>query len=214
MNVFASLILFAAILITVFSWLNYTMLQETQGKQQQELWNLVENNVMTDMQTVDKAYLYFDESYTEEMEKELKSLRNYYEEHPEIEKWDIAAIKERTAMEFYIIDKTNTIIRTTYKPSQGLNFNDCCKKFAKLLDERRLQETFVSDGLDNSAATKDLWKYGYIATTDHQYILELGIPLSDTRLFKSFNFFDSAASLKEKYGDLKDIRIISSEGFF
>lgn len=214
MNVFASLIIFAAILIAVFSWLNYMMLREMQGNQQQELWNLVENNVMTDMQTVDKAYLYFDESYTEKMEKELKSLRNYYKKNPEVETWDIAAIKERTEMEFYIIDTTNTIIKTTYQPAQGLDFNECCEKFAKLLNERRAQETFVSDGLDNSAATKDLWKYGYIATADHQYILELGVPLSDTQLFKSFNFFDSSASLKEKYNDLKDIRIISSEGFF
>lgn len=213
-RLFASLILFSAILIGVFSVANYRLSINTEKQQQVNMQDLIEDNVLRDMQKVDKAYLYFDESYRQQMASELRSLRDYYEVEPNIRKWDIQDIKRRTNMEFYVIDQHNKVILTTYPSSKGLDFNDCCTKFAALLDTRRTSDEFFSDGIDISVATSELWKYSYLSTSDHRYILELGVPLQDTQLYESFNFFDTMNALKEKYADLEDIRILNKEGYF
>lgn len=214
LKLFISLIIFTVIIICTMSLFNRQMLEANIQAEQKESWELVESHIINDMQTVDKAYLYYDFINANDSELELGALREYYNTNPDIYSWDIEAIKERAGMEFYIIDSANKVVVTTYKPSLGLDFEECCEKFADLLDERRMSDEFFSDGLDNSAVTQELWKYSYLSTSDHRYILEFGVPVHNSPLFESFNFFDSIEQLVNQYEDLLTIRVISHEGFF
>lgn len=209
-----SFVVFAAILVCVIMIANRQMLLKNLENEQLEKRHLIENNILTAMQFVDKAHLYFDTEITAVMEQELRSLRNYYEENPDIYSWDIEAIKERTNMEFYVIDVNNTVALTTYDPIRNYNFNVCCQNFVELLNERRESDTFFSDGLENSVATYDLWKYSYLSTPDYQYILELGVPVVETEIYQSFNFFEVANQLVESYADLSQLNVIVKDGFF
>ena len=101
--------------------------------EQQEAWDLVESHIINDMQTVDKAHLFFDTTYSLEMERELLTLRDYYDTNPNIYTWDIEEIKEHTGLEIFIINNQNKIVVATHKLSIDFDFNECCEKFAKLL---------------------------------------------------------------------------------
>ena len=208
-----SLLVFTVVLVTVIMLVNRQILVQDIEQSAERTRDLIEADILHEMQMVDKAHLYFDTSISEDMKNELQYWRDYYVENPDFKTWDIADIKERTGMEFYIIDRNAVTILTTYEPSIGFDFNDCCERFVKLLDERRQSDQFYSDGLDNSAATKDLWKYSYWSTPDHQYILELGLQVEETALYKSFNFFDASERFTREFRDLEEIRIITDEGF-
>jgi diguanylate cyclase len=212
-RLFLSVVIFTFIIILILSLFNRNVLQQNIKEEQLENWQLVESHIVNDMQTVDKAHLFFDTIAASEMEQELQVLRAYYQENPDIYSWDIDAIKARTGMEFYIINNVNKVVISTYTPSIGLDFEACCERFADLLDERRNSDEFFADGLDNSAVTKELWKYSYLSTHDHQYILEFGTKVDELPIFQAFNFFDSIELLMNQYEDLNSIRVLNNEGF-
>jgi diguanylate cyclase len=213
-RLFISLIVFTIVLIVLISAYNQQVLMRDIKSEQKQAWNLVESHIITDMQTVDKAHLYFDTTYSAEMERELYTLRDYYDTNPDIYTWDLEEIKTHTGMEIFIINNQNKIVVATHTLSIDFDFNECCEKFAKLLNERRMTDEFFSDGLENSVITKKLAKYGYLSTSDHQYILGIGGEVSELPLFQEFNFYNSIEQLTKKYEDLMNICVIDYEGEF
>lgn len=83
---------------------------------------------------------------------------------------------------------------TTHEPSLGVDFNECCIKFASPLNQRRLSDEHYLDGLNSSTVTRELWIYSYLPTRDHRYIMEFGLLVKNLSLFESFNFFDTTES--------------------
>ncbi|MEG0438252.1 MAG: GGDEF domain-containing protein [Solibacillus sp.] len=209
-----SLLLFTIIIVSVIAFANRHLLVQDIKKQQHESRELIENHILSDMQMVDEAHSYNNQTYFEQMKTELLYLQNYYEANPDVYSWDMQAIYGRTGMDLNIIDAQNRIVASTDKPSVGLNLADCCKRFAAFLDERRKSDEFYSNGIENAEVTKDLWKYSFMPTKDGRYILEVGGELKDSPIFETFNFFDTAESLIGKYEDLNNIEMISGEGFF
>lgn len=209
-----SLLLFTVIIVSVITLVNRQLLVQDIKQQQYESRTLIENHILSDMQAVDKAYLYLDNAYAESMEVELRALIKYYESDPDIYSWNLNEIKNRTGMDFFIIDEHNTVILTTYEPSLDLEFSECCVNFAALLDDRRNSGEYYSDGIDISAITNELWKYSYLATKDGKYLFEMGRELKSSPIFESFNFLQTAENLVMKYDDLNNVRIIGDEGFF
>lgn len=213
-KIFSSLILFTIIIVTVITFVNRQILVQDLKLQTQESRALIEDHILADMYSVDRAYFYLDKNYSESMETELYALREYYESNPDVYSWDAEEIKKRTGMHFYVIDEKNKVIISTYEPSLGLEFSECCVNFAALLDDRRASGEFYSDGIDISAVTNGLWRYSYLPTKDHKYILELGFELKNSPLYESFNFLKTADDLVHKYEDLNNVKIIGDEGLF
>jgi len=73
-----SLIAFAVILVAVISYVNRQILIAEIEKQVSMNKVLIENHILTDMQTVDNAHFYFDNNISDKMEQELRQLKNYY----------------------------------------------------------------------------------------------------------------------------------------
>lgn len=213
-NLLLFLIAFALILVAVMSYVNRQILIADIKEQESIQHTLIENHILTDMHSVDNAHLYFDKSISERMEKELKELVEYYTENPDIFSWDLEALKREHGMDIYILDKTNTVVATTFLSDVGLNFSQCCKKFSVLLDERRISGEFFTDGIDVSMTTGKTRKYSYLATPDKKYLLELGFNLNEVPIFETFNFGKTADYLVEKYADLLEIKTINAGGVF
>ncbi len=100
-----SLIAFALILVAVISYVNRQILVANIEDQEASNRTLIENHILTDMQTVDNAHFYFDKNISENMEQELQALATYYEENPNLATWDLQQMKDNLGMDIYILDK-------------------------------------------------------------------------------------------------------------
>ncbi|EON71599.1 GGDEF domain-containing protein [Lysinibacillus sphaericus] len=209
-----SLIAFALILVVVISYVNREILVADIEKQQAINRTLIENHILTDMQTVDNAHFYFDNNISDKMEQELRALALYYEKNPNIATWDLQQMKKKHDMDIYILDQTNTVIYTTFTEDKGLSFKTCCNRFSALLDERRESGEIYIDGIDVSTTTGGYRKFSYLATPDKKYLLELGIQLNDCPVYQTFNFEKTAHYLIEQYHDLLEVHTISAGGVF
>ena len=209
-----SLVTFALILVSVMSYVNRQILVVDIREQEAANRTLIEDHILNDMQTVDNAHLYFDKNVSDKMEDELRALVSYYEKNPSISTWNLQQMKKEHEMDIYILDKTNTVIYTTFMQDKGFNFSECCKSFSALLDERRENGEFYTDGIDVSTTTGAIRKFGYLGTPDQKYLFELGVDLNDVPVFQAFNFVKTANSLVEKYNDLVEVKTINAGGIF
>lgn len=98
-----SLIAFAVILVAVISYVNRQILIAEIEKQVSMNKVLIENHILTDMQTVDNAHFYFDNNISDKMEQELRQLKNYYLENPAVATWDLQQMKKKHGMDIYIV---------------------------------------------------------------------------------------------------------------
>ncbi|MCL1701009.1 GGDEF domain-containing protein [Lysinibacillus sp. Bpr_S20] len=209
-----SLIAFALILVAVISYVNRQILVADIEKQEVLNRTLIENHILTDMQTVDNAHSYFDKNLSNKMEEVLQKLITSYEENPYLAKWDLQKIKNEYEMDVYILDQSNTVIYTTFEKDKGLNFSQCCHRFSALLDERRSSGEYYTDGIDISTTTGGYRKFGYLATPDKKYLFEVGIDLLEDPVFQTFNFGKTADYLIDKYPDLLEVQTINAGGVF
>ncbi|WP_107943012.1 GGDEF domain-containing protein [Metasolibacillus fluoroglycofenilyticus] len=212
-KLFLSLIIFAIILVTVVTFTNRKLIQNDIKEQTLSNWLLIESQVIDDLQTIDTVQYYLEDQLTHEVEKELRKMANLYNENPDVATWDLERMKKEHGMEIFILDETNTVIHTTYPIDLGMNFNECCQELSRILTQRRMSGEFFSDGLDGSTKLGEVWKYSYLATPDHKYLLELGVPMNKIPLFGNFNFFDKAKIIIGQYDDLLDIKIFNKAGF-
>lgn len=209
-----SLITFALILVAVMSYVNRQILVSDIREQEATNSTLIEDHILKDMQKVDNAHLYFDQNVSDGMERALRELVSQYEKNPSIFTWDLQKMKKEHGMDLYILDKTNTVIYTTFAKDKGFNFSECCKRFSALLDERRERGEFYTDGIDVSTTTGAIRKFSYLGTPDKKYLFEAGIDLNDVPVFQTFNFVTTANSLVEKYKDLIEVKTINAGGIF
>ncbi|QDP99821.1 GGDEF domain-containing protein [Lysinibacillus fusiformis] len=209
-----SLIAFALILVAVISYVNRQILVADIEKQVAINRTLIENHILTDMQSVDNAHFYFDKDISDKMEQELRELSIYYEKNPNFAVWDLEKMKKEHGMDIYILDQMNTVIYTTFKQDKGLDFFSCCERFSALLDKRRESGGFYTDGIDVSTTTGEYRKFSYLATPDKKYLLELSIKLNEFPVYQTFNFEKTAQYLVEKYNDLLQVQTIGPGGVF
>jgi len=77
-------------------------------------------------------------------------------------------------MDLYVINASNMIEFTTYPPDQDLDFNTQ-PEFAEYLNRIRNTSGFYPDRVVREPGSNVLRKYAYAPTSDHRYILELGM---------------------------------------
>lgn len=209
-----SLIAFAFILVLVVSYVNRQIVIADTHKQMQQSRELIENHILTDMQTVDNAHYYFDTTVSNDMEEVLHKLKDKYAQEPTIHTWDLEQVKEAYGYDIYILDESNTVVHTTFYQDLGFNFSDCCASFSSMLDQRRASGEFYTDGIDVSTTTGEIRKFSYLATDDKKFLLEVGVNLNEVPVFQTFNFVKTANYLIDKYEDLAEVKTINSGGVF
>lgn len=207
------LIVFSLFISGVLTFFDYEKLKEQIRKTHQQGIEMAEETIIDSLATIDKMYHLFDDQTAEKMRKKSFELFELYETMPNFEQWDFQQLKKKYGMDVYIINQSNTIIHSSDENDIGLDFNACCTDFANVLDERRESSEFTHDGIDLQQKSGNLKKYSYLPTSDHQYLIELGIDLQNDRIFQQFDFAAKMNALKEANNTIHSIRIFNSEGY-
>ena len=174
---------------------------------------LAEDKIIDSLTTIDNVYNFLDYQIADEMKEYSMEMLSLYEKEPDFIRWDFRELKKRYDMDIYVIDVNNEVIHSSFEPDIGLNFNECCPGFARLLSERRAGDAFYHDGLDLQQHNGEIKKFSYMPTPDHQYLLELGLSLENQAVFKQFDFMKTIDELENAYDSINSIRIYNSAGF-
>ncbi|MBS4208954.1 GGDEF domain-containing protein [Bacillus sp. FJAT-50079] len=207
------LIAFSLFITFVIAFIDHNKLKSRVIEEHKLRLTLAESTILTSLHTVDKAYHLFDDELANKMKKNSERWLAYYTENPNVDQWDMDALKEEFGMDVYIINDKNVIIRSSFKEDIGLDFQNCCVEFSKVLDKRRNGHIFADDGLDVQQKTGELKKFSYMPTPDHKYLLQLGYALDDEHIFNEFNVWKVIADLETSFDFLYKILIRNSEGY-
>jgi len=206
------LIVFSLVISFIIALFDYNRLMEKIRLGHDTKIEMAEDTIINSLHTIDKVYSFTDQTTAEKMEQYSEEMLAMYEEEPQFEKWDFAALQEQFDMEIYIINAENTVEYSSFKKDIGLNFNECCITLAKLLDERREDAKFSHDGMDIQQVTGQIKKFSYMPTPDKEYIFELGFSLKEDEVFKRFNFLETISLLEEKYDTINSINVYHPGG--
>lgn len=207
------MIVFSIFISLVVALINQNNLKNTLFEQHKLKLEMVEENILSSLNTIDKAYMLFDKNIAEDMESKSKVLLELYEKNPDFETWDFTALKKQIGMDIYIINDRNVIIHSSFEPDVGLDFRKCCVEFASLLNIRRNEGKFTDDGMDIQQSSGEIKKFSYIPTPDRKYILQLGVSLEDGEIFRHFNYFDTEVELETRFSIIDSIRVYNNNGY-
>lgn len=173
----------------------------------------IEETIINSIENIEKAYYFFEKDTEKEMESSTLYLMELYEQNPNFDDWDFASLKNEIIFDIYILSEQNEITHSSFAEDIGLNFTKCCGKLAKILDERRNDGRFFSDGMDIEQATGYIKKFSYMATPDKKHLIELSYSLEEGTIFNEFNFLQVKSGLEQKYDSLNEVNILNIGGF-
>ncbi|PWR75230.1 PAS domain S-box protein [Methanospirillum stamsii] len=169
------------ILFGVFALL-YAHNQTTELKENiQSMNNLSLHSLEKSIQLRFAAFKLYDDTLNIRLKDAFIPFFNTYELHKEdIKKLDLNLIKTEINenpenIDLYIINESNVIVATTNKQDLNLNFRENAPKFADYLDTIRNNNGFFPDQVTGELNGIELRKWAYMPTSDHKYVLEIGI---------------------------------------
>ncbi|PWA11797.1 hypothetical protein DCC39_09155 [Pueribacillus theae] len=213
LKLFLVMIVFALIISLTTATIAYLQIRDHVIIDNEQQINTIQEMAEDSLKAIEKAYFFFDKSTAEKMEANTIYLIQKYEEQPSFEKWDFKELKDILNMDIYVINDKNVITYSSFQKDIGLDFNVCCKKLARILDERRESGKFYVDGLDIEQQTGEIKKYSYMATDDKRYIIQLGYSLQNSEIFREFNFLSAIDELTAKYPSINEINILNLGGY-
>ena len=213
LKLFIIMIVFSVTITTIVSISDFIRLRAQAIENNEFQIEQTEYTIAYSLSTIEKAYYYFDQETAQRMERYTNQIIDRYLDNPHFETWDFQDLKEQfDGMDIYILDEDNEIIYSSFINDIGLNFNDCCGKLARTLDERRESGEFYHDGMDIEQQTGSVKKFSYKATPDKKYIIELGYNLEGGPIFSEFNFLQVADELVKHYSSVKGINVLNIGG--
>lgn len=123
----------------------------------------------------------YDSKYDYLLEDRLQQFRNAYEvAGSRVETIDLEDLKHSMSegskgqFDLFIFNQSGYIEYATYKPDLYRNFSEFPEFAATLKKIREGNEIQVDPWIRYYANSSEYWKYGFIPTNDHKYILEVG----------------------------------------
>jgi len=177
----------------------YLITRDNFDRESHNLKTQTENNVVEALRLADTATSLVDDSLNEQMHDGLVAVNADYERAGgDPSRMDLAALKARLGEGFdiYIIDENGVIVQTTYSPELGQDFKNIPYFYSYLTKIRESEGYFPDRVVHELLGAGKYRKYAYMPTTDHRYVLELGLEGPS---------FDEA---NERLDDHKNIRSI------
>ncbi|MDV6378093.1 GGDEF domain-containing protein [Sporosarcina sp. GW1-11] len=206
------LISFTLLLSLIIVVADYLKLKENVQENLETQIQMAEDEIITSLSTIDKVYNVLDVERAVIMEEYSQNLVELYKQNPDFSTWDYDRMKNESGMDIFIINSENKVIESSYHADVGLDFNECCSNFGKLLTERRELGVFTHDALDIQQKSREFKKFSYMPTPDKQYIIELAFYLEDKLAFKEFNFRDTIHRLTSENEQIKSVKVYNSLG--
>lgn len=178
------------------------------------LQNETENNIGSSVHLIDTGLKLFDNTLNQQMEREFAQFYEAYEQSGrDPSKIDLEALKERIGekMDLYIINSSGVVEYTTYTPDLGLDFNATAPSAYEYMERIRNSEGFFPDRVVQEINTGNIRKYAYMPTSDHRYLLELGLPGDVFRAERNtLRYTDGIRGIAEQNPYIENVRIFTT----
>ncbi|USG65704.1 methyl-accepting chemotaxis protein [Brevibacillus ruminantium] len=205
--------LFTMIVVFAISVIDYFQLKQNIITEKAMQYQMVNDQIIHSVKNVDLVYGVFEQDMESQMRKALEELTKKYQNEPDLNNWDFGALKNSlNNMDIFVIDRSMKVAFSNVESDVGLDFSNA-GAFTNLLKKRIDGNEFTADGMEVSVTTGAIKKFAYLPTPDHQYLLEVGINLQDSSLFKAFNFLDVSEEILKKYDIVKEITVYSHDGY-
>ena len=195
-------------LITIFSlsFINYQNSEQRIRSKYQQRRELVEQSIKKTFRHVNKIYGIAEKQLNQKMKEKSNKLLKIYKENPDVGSWNLEEIqKDFKGFHIYIVNSDLEVIRSTFEPDIGLDFNRF-PSFSKLLRKRLESDEFAVDRMDQSIKTKEISKYSYQPTPDNKYLLELGAKMNVLYPeLTELNVYEEAKNLIKNYRSVEEI---------
>lgn len=166
------------------------------------------------VQLADKSFAAYDNIYNGPLDRALYRFRDAYNTtnaRPEL--LDLKKLQQELQeyftepIDLYIIDSDATVRFSTFESDIGLNFTQV-PSFIKKLRSIREGNLIVYDSIITGTIKGEYRKYGYIPTSDHRYVLEIGLNL-DQRFKREqiSKYRPLAVKFKESIPDVQSLWI-------
>lgn len=94
------MIIFSIFISFVVALLNQNNLKNTLFEAHKLKLEMVEDNILSSLNTIDKAYMLFDKNIAKDMEDKSKVLLGLYQQNPDFRTWDFTSLKNKSAWTF------------------------------------------------------------------------------------------------------------------
>jgi diguanylate cyclase (GGDEF)-like protein/PAS domain S-box-containing protein len=207
-----TIILILAILpiFIIYTWLHYSGVREGIIQNAQIAVNQSQQTVTNTISITEKSYEFVSLSYDELMKKCLIDFERAYEvAGGKVELIDLEHLKNKYdgKMDLYIINKDGVITHSTFPLALGIDFSNM-PNFLEYLEAIRLGDEIFISRVTSDLRTKELRKWGYIPTVDHQYTLEVGIAADElSKYIKGIDYVEIEKSIMNNNPYVKKLRV-------
>ncbi|KDR95527.1 PAS domain S-box-containing protein/diguanylate cyclase (GGDEF) domain-containing protein [Peptoclostridium litorale DSM 5388] len=174
------------------------------------------NSIIESMKFTEKNYELVSSYYDSVMKEGLESFGQAYDENDmDPSKIDLQKLKEayNGIMDFYVIDENGVIIHSTFQKVLGLDFKDTPKVYKELTKIRIGGEIEISN-VTAERRTQQLRKWAYMPTSDHKYLLEVGVSSEELkRYINEFDYVGIAKQLKNNNPFIRDVYVYDRNHF-
>ena len=176
-TLFVFIVALIVLIVVGITIVDYTIAERNLRDHQRLLEEQTEIDVTNSILLVDAGLKLFDDTLNGQMASGLEDFAAEYERAGRnASAMDLAWIKHEVfhdTMDLYMINASNMVEFTTYPPDQDLDFGTF--DMDEYLDELRNTSGYYPDRVVRETETGILRKYAYAPTSDHRYILELGL---------------------------------------
>lgn len=181
------LILLALGIITTGIFFTYIYCQEKNSIESEFLLShqYGEESLIHAVQLADQSFSFYDNAYNQPLKLALLQFQEKYNETgSNLGNLDLLSVRSELSQFFdqpidlYVINSSAIIQNSTFEPDIGLDFSSY-PKFTDRLANIREGNIVAYDAIVAGTKLGEERKYAYIPTPDHQYVLEIGINLSD-----------------------------------
>lgn len=207
-----TMIVFAVAISFAIATSDYLRLRDQAIRNKSDQVRQYERMAKYALETIEKAYSVFGENIASKMRENSYFLVNTYERNPNFDSWDFAALKRMLSLDIYIIDSNNVVTHSSMAQDVGINFSECCRKLAQVLQEKRKAGEFFHDGLDIEQKSGAIKKYSYMPTRDKKFTIELGYSLQEGDIFNKFNILNTIDELVQNSPSINRINVLNIGG--
>ncbi|MCM3758709.1 methyl-accepting chemotaxis protein [Sporosarcina aquimarina] len=206
-NLILTLVISISVLVIAIVSINYIRTQENLEVEKEQSEKLIEENLLSVIESSDVAYSIIEESLSGKMEAFTKILQEEYQKNPNVESWDLESFKKQfDGFDIFMMNDQFVVEYATREADLGLDLKEFGLK--DLLQQRMDEGVFVADRLEISAATKETNKFSYTPTPDKKYMIQIAATADQfSDLIQSMDLEKVTTDLKKKHEYVKDIGI-------
>ncbi len=221
-----SVALIIIIVVGLVLAVSYLQASSDAARQYDTLKEYTEQNGIGSVHLVDKGLSLVDDDLNPRMEEGLREFSEAYDAAGgDPSAIDLGALRDRLApgfpgeLDLYIIDADGIIRFSTVPDVLGVDFRKFPAFYTRLTAIRE-GDVFAADRVVRSIEDQSdlnvsgrLRKFAYLPTSDHRYVLELGIDTAEFEDVRSrLSYADTVRTLLENNPDLAAVRVIDVYG--